>query len=75
MHAQIEQLVAALARKCTELETFKGSKDELQRTLALITTLTNEKKAIEKKVGGAKPASKPRAKPGAPKQPERKVPT
>jgi transposase len=70
MHAQIEQLIAALARKCTELESFKGSKDELQRTLALIDTLTHEKKAIEKKVTGEKPPSKPRAKPGAPKQPQ-----
>ena len=35
-HAQIGQLIAALARKCTELEAFKGSKDELQQTMALL---------------------------------------
>ena len=28
MHAQVEQFVAALARKCKELESFKGSRDE-----------------------------------------------
>ena len=48
MHTQIEQLLAALARKCKELESLKGSKDELQQTLALIETLTKEKKALEK---------------------------
>jgi hypothetical protein len=62
-HAQIEQLIAALARKCKELETFKGSKDELQQTLALIDSLTKQQKAIEKQ--GAKPKEpKPRAKTG-----------
>ncbi|MGH2907597.1 MAG: IS66 family transposase [Solirubrobacterales bacterium] len=69
MHAQIEQLVAALARKCKELESLKGSKDELQRTLALIETLTNKKKALEKKAAGDKPLAKPRATTGPTKQP------
>jgi hypothetical protein len=40
MHVQIGQLVAALTRKCKELEALKGSRDELQQTLALIDTLT-----------------------------------
>lgn len=74
MHTQIEQLLAALARKCKELESLKGSKDELQQTLALIETLTKEKKALEKppleKPRDDKPAAKPRAKTGATKQPE-----
>jgi len=62
-HAQIEQLIAALARKCKELETFKGSKDELQQTLALIDSLTKQQKTIEKEA--AKPKEpKPRAKTG-----------
>lgn len=62
-HAQIEQLIAALARKCKELETFKGSKDELQQTLALIDSLTKQQKTIEKQV--VKPKEpKPRAKTG-----------
>src|SRR5262249_7215165 len=45
-HAQIEQLIAALARKCTELEALKGSKDELQQTLALIDELTKQQQAL-----------------------------
>lgn len=45
-HAQIEQLIAALARKCKELEVFKGSRDELQQTLALIETLTKKQSAL-----------------------------
>jgi hypothetical protein len=45
-HAQIEQLIAALARKCKELEVFKGSHDELQQTLALIETLTKQQSAL-----------------------------
>jgi transposase len=45
-HAQIEQLIAALERKCRELETFKGSKDELQQTLALIGELVKQQQAL-----------------------------
>jgi hypothetical protein len=39
-HTQIELLVAALARKCKELESVKGSEGELQQTLALVDQLT-----------------------------------
>jgi transposase len=52
-HVQIEQLVAALRRKCTELEALKGSKDELQQTLALIDKLTQQQGA-----GADQPAAK-----------------
>jgi transposase len=62
-HAQIEQLIAALARKCKELETFKGSKDELQQTLALIDSLTRQQKTIEKQTATPK-EPKQRAKTG-----------
>jgi transposase len=66
-HIQIEQLVAALARKCRELETFKGSKDELQQTLALIDTLTKQKHAIDEAI--AKETSPgPRTKTGQTEQ-------
>jgi hypothetical protein len=34
--SQLEQLVAMLARKCAELQKFKGSQDELQLTLKLL---------------------------------------
>lgn len=54
-HAQIEQLIAALARKCTELEALKGSKDELQQTLALIDKLTQQQRALTAQ-HGAQPA-------------------
>jgi transposase len=63
MHAQIEQLVAALARKCKELESFKGSKDELQQTLALIDTLKKNKQTIDKAVARAR-SRKPRTQSG-----------
>lgn len=53
-HAQIEQLVAALERKCTELEALKGSKDELQQTLALIEKL---KQSVAKPAPSPKPSS------------------
>ena len=51
-HAQIGQLIAALARKCTELEALKGSKDELQQTLALIDELTKQQQALAAKQQG-----------------------
>ncbi|MBA3501293.1 MAG: IS66 family transposase [Myxococcota bacterium] len=69
MHAQIEQLVAALARKCKELESFKGSKDELQQTLALIDTLKKNKKTIDKAVERAT-SRKPRTQSGPTDQPQ-----
>ena len=67
-HAQIEQLIAALARKCTELEALKGSKDELQQTLALIDKLTQQQRALTaqhdaKPTRGAKAADPPAAPP------------
>jgi transposase len=54
-HVQIEQLVAALARKCTELEALKGSKDELQQTLALIDKLTQQQRALAAPHAAAEP--------------------
>jgi transposase len=66
-HIQIEQLVATLARKCKELESFKGSKDELQQTLALIDTLTKQKQTIEKPVAESD-SPKPRTTTGQTEQ-------
>jgi transposase len=48
-HAQIEQLVAALARKCDELGALKGNEDELQQTLALVAELTRKAQAAEER--------------------------
>lgn len=67
-HVQIEQLVAALTRKCTELEALKGSKDELQQTLALIDKLTQQQRALAgqhdaKEPRGAKTSDEPAAAP------------
>jgi len=67
-HVQIEQLVAALTRKCTELAALKGSKDELQQTLALIDKLTQQQRALAgqhdaKEPRGAKPSDEPAAAP------------
>jgi hypothetical protein len=38
-----------LARKCEELESFNGSRDELQQTLALIDALKNQARAADAK--------------------------
>ena len=70
MHAQIEQLVAALARKCKELESFKGSKDELQQTLALIEALKKNKQTIDKAVAAGTTSRKPRTQSGPTDQPQ-----
>jgi predicted nuclease with TOPRIM domain len=40
LNASNAHLLAQLRKKCSELEKLKGSKDELQQTLALIDTLT-----------------------------------
>jgi transposase len=82
-HAQIEQLVAALARKCKELESLKGSHDELQQTLALIDKLTKQKSALLAESGEREataeddsPSSrtkKPRDKTGPTEQPNLRI--
>lgn len=68
-HAQIEQLLAALSRKCTELEALKGSHDELQQTLALIETLTKQKAALLRGAGSASEKSSSSKSSGEDKKP------
>ena len=69
-HAQIGQLVEALARKCTELEALKGSKNELQQTLALIDQLTKQQQSLLSKHGSQPGADgKNEAKPEGDKRP------
>ena len=71
-HAQIGQLVEALARKCTELEALKGSKNELQQTLALIDQLTKQQQSLLSKHGSQAGADgKNEAKPEGDKRPKR----
>lgn len=67
---QIEQLVAALARKCRELEVLKGSKDELQQTLALVDKLTEQHQALAAKLAADVPGTaKADDEPAAPPKP------
>lgn len=71
-HAQIGQLVEALARKCTELEALKGSKNELQQTLALIDQLTRQQQSLLSKDGSqAGAGGKNEAQPQGDKRPKR----
>ena len=71
---QIEQLLRVLRSKCKELESLKGSPEELQQTLALIETLTQkaQKKAAESapEKEQAKKPRKRRTEFGATEQPE-----
>ncbi len=60
-HAQIQQLIRQLQRKCDTLSFYTGNKDELQQTLALIESLTLQAKKAEaaaKKPAGSRPPSK-----------------
>lgn len=68
-HAQIEQLVAALGRKCIELEALKGSKDELQQTLALIEKLTQQQQALAAQHAPTSRAATPGGRRDAPPKP------
>jgi transposase len=69
---QIEQLLRVLQLKCKELESLKGSPEELQQTLALIETLTQKQKEAEQAAppAGAKKKRKERSKSGPTAQPK-----
>jgi transposase len=72
LNASNAQLLAQLRKKCSELEKLKGSKDELQQTLALIDTLTattDKPPAAPSSPDGPAPAPRP------PKPPVRTGPT
>lgn len=70
-HAQIQQLIRQLRRKCDQLAFYTGNKDELQQTLALIETLTGEAKVAEAAAKSPQPKvpPKPRATTGPTPQP------
>ena len=60
-HAQIEQLIRQLKRKCDTLSFYTGNKDELQQTLALIEGLSKQADKLAeqaKKTGVPKPPKK-----------------
>ena len=61
-HAQIQQLIEKLKRKCDTLAFYTGNKEELQQTLKLIEGLTKQADQLAdkaKKVGVPKPPKKP----------------
>jgi len=60
LHAQLQQTIRQLQRKCDQLAFFTGNKDELQQTLALIEKLTRQAKAAEA-AAKTPPAPKPKA--------------
>lgn len=68
-HAQIQQLIRQLQRKCETLAFLTGNKQELQQTLALIEKLTAQ--ATEAAAVAKNPPRSPRSK----KKPERSGPT
>jgi len=79
-HAQIQQLIRQLKRKCDTLSFYTGNKDELQQTLALIDGLTKQADKLAeqaKKTGVPKPPKKtpehsgPTPQPRLPHVPER----
>lgn len=60
-HAQIQQLIRQLKRKCDTLSFYTGNKDEPQQTLALIDGLEKQAGKLAdqaKKIGAPKPPKK-----------------
>lgn len=55
LHAQLQQTIRELRRKCDQLAFYTGNKDELQQTLALIEQLTGQAKAAEEAARDPKP--------------------
>ena len=67
---QIEQLLHVLKLKTKELEALKGDPAELQQTLALVETLTQQQHAAERTVAATSPKKpKDREKTGPTAQP------
>lgn len=70
LHAQLQQTIRHLKRKCDQLALYTGNKDELQQTLALIEQLTSQSKAAEEAAKAPKPKpKKARASSGPTDQP------
>jgi transposase len=71
LHAQLQQTIRQLKRKCDQLAFYSGNKEELQQTLALIEKLTAQSKAAKKaaQAPATKPSPKPREKSGPTAQP------
>ena len=72
LHAQLQQTIRQLKRKCDQLALYTGNKDELQQTLALIAALTGQADAAKRAAERPKPAPKrpaPRSHAGPTPQP------
>ena len=69
LHAQLQQTIRQLKRKCDQLAFYSGNKEELQQTLALIEKLTAQSKAAERA------AQPPPTKPSPPKARAKSGPT
>jgi hypothetical protein len=65
---QIEQLLRVLASKCRELDSLKGNPQELQQTLAVLETLTQEARQTRE---AAAPERAP-SRPDRPRKPRQK---
>ncbi len=61
LHAQLQQTIRQLRRKCDQLAFYTGNKDELQQTLTLIEKLTGQAAAAEAAAKTPPPAPKPKA--------------
>jgi len=62
LHAQLQQTIRQLKRKCDQLAFYSGNKEELQQTLALIEKLTAQSKAAEKAAQTPPKKSPPKAR-------------
>jgi len=69
LHAQLQQTIRQLKRKCDQLAFYSGNKEELQQTLALIEKLTAQSNAA------ARAAQAPPTKPSPPKARAKSGPT
>lgn len=70
-----EQLAAALARKCREVEALRGSPGDLQATFALVEELTRKAQVLEDRMrrveeASGRPERKARERSGPTPQPE-----
>lgn len=74
LHAQLQQTIRQLKRKCDQLAFYTGNKDELQQTLALIEQLTGQAKAAEAAAKNPAPKSPPKPRSTSGPTPQPKLP-
>ena len=74
LHAQLQQTIRQLKRKCDQLAFYTGNKQELQQTLALIETLTGQAKAAEAAAKNPQPKAPPKPRTTSGPTPQPKLP-